>query len=304
MNPSYLWAVPWPARCSSVLSHWHRVPSLRRKARRGGQSEAQRGPDRRVRAGRQGPGAIGGGYTPARRAPQHGLCGHGRRLWKGPGAHRRHRHANRASAGSPGSSRASRPPRPLCKKTGTAWAAPWPSRRSPWRRSSSSSGSGAARASWRCSCSASRAGRRRGARGLARRRHDLPRPRRRAHGQRSALVRHLPAVETLGATTVILSDKTGTLTRDEMTARRLWVDGQESAITGGLVGQLSQQDGTFGQGRRKAAHGHARFRAKVANDPRGPQLGIGTGQPGVILQDPGPLLEGFLEVLGLLGDGC
>jgi len=51
--------------------------------------------------------------------------------------------------------------------------------------------------------------------------------------KRNGLVRHLPAVVTLGAATVILSDKTGPLTRDEMTARRLWVAGQEIAITGG-----------------------------------------------------------------------
>ncbi len=50
--------------------------------------------------------------------------------------------------------------------------------------------------------------------------------------KRSALVRKLGVVESLGSVNVICTDKTGTLTENRMTVRKIWFDGAEYEVTG------------------------------------------------------------------------
>jgi Ca2+-transporting ATPase len=78
--------------------------------------------------------------------------------------------------------------------------------------------------------------------------------------RKNAIVKRLPAVETMGCTTVICTDKTGTLTKNEMTVRRLFLDGEMVEVSGSGY----EPSGSFVMGGAAVSPGDHRGLAEIA----------------------------------------
>ena len=82
--------------------------------------------------------------------------------------------------------------------------------------------------------------------------------------RRNALARRLSSVETLGETTVVCTDKTGTLTENELTVQRVWTLDDDLTVEGAAPEERRRE----GRPRSRHADGKANWNHQRAEAER------------------------------------
>jgi Ca2+-transporting ATPase len=136
--------------------------------------------------------------------------------------------------------------------------------------------------------------------------------------RRHALIRKLPAVETLGCATVVCSDKTGTLTQNEMTVVQAWAGGKRFKITGegyNPTGQFSIDGRSFDPGKdpdasfllhagllcndaklEESGEGQGAKSFRIVGDPTEGALVVAAAKSGILRNETEKLLRRVQEI--------